>query len=120
MAEMCARFAVAAIIVILPAALFLGAAFPAALRIAADSGYVGRDVGSVVALNTAGGILGTLITGFVLMPHLGAIRTLAALAVAATIVGLVASLKNSQSQSSSESSRSRCRTQKSQRGQSPP
>ncbi len=94
MAEMCARFLVAALIVILPAALFLGAAFPAALRIAVDAGYVGRDVGAVVALNTAGGICGTLLTGFVLTPRFGTIRSLAVLAVAAAIVGLVAALKN--------------------------
>jgi spermidine synthase len=104
MAEMCARFVVVAIIVILPAALFLGAAFPAALRLAVDAGYVGRDVGAVVALNTAGGICGTLITGFVLVPRLGTIRSLAVLAVSAVIVGLIAALKNVQSQELAQSS----------------
>src|SRR5580698_139241 len=96
MAEMCARFFVAAVLVILPAALLLGAAFPAALRIAVDAGYVGRDVGSVVGLNTAGGILGTLVTGFVLLPHLGTIRTMATLALGASIVGIIAALKDTQ------------------------
>jgi spermidine synthase len=96
MAEMCARFFVAAVLVILPAALLLGAAFPAALRIAVDAGYVGRDVGFVVGLNTAGGILGTLVTGFVLLPHLGTIRTMATLALGASIVGIIAALKDTQ------------------------
>jgi spermidine synthase len=93
MAEMCARFIVAAIIVILPAALFLGAAFPAALRLAVDAGYVGRDVGAVVALNTAGGILGTLVTGFIMIPRFGVIRSLAVLAVMAALVAIIAALR---------------------------
>jgi spermidine synthase len=96
MAEMCTRFFVASAVVIFPAALVLGAAFPAALRLVVNAGYVGRDVGSVLALNTAGGILGTLGTGFVLIPWLGVIRSLAALAVAAALVGVIAALRGRQ------------------------
>jgi spermidine synthase len=90
MAEMCARFFVASAVVIFPTAFILGAAFPAALRLAVHEGYVGRDVGAVLALNTAGGILGTLGTGFLLIPRLGVVRSLAALAVAAAVVGMIA------------------------------
>ncbi|HKS11939.1 MAG TPA: fused MFS/spermidine synthase [Pseudomonas sp.] len=90
LAGMCARFAMAAAcMVLLPTAL-LGAAFPLALRLAADSGHVGRDVGTVVALNTLGGIVGVLLTGFVLVPQVGLVRTLGVLAGIAALVGLTA------------------------------
>ena len=87
---MCARFAVAACAVVLAPTILLGAAFPAAVRLAVDAGHAGRGVGTVVALNTAGGIAGTLLTGFVLVPVFGLIRTLAALALGAALVGTVA------------------------------
>ena len=64
MLEMCARFAVAASVLILPSTLLLGAAFPAAARLIVQSEHAGRDVGYVLALNTACGIFGTIITGF--------------------------------------------------------
>jgi spermidine synthase len=90
---MCTRFAVAAAcIVFMPTAL-LGAAFPVALRLAVDVGHIGRDVGAVVALNTIGGIAGTVLTGFVLVPALGLVRTLAALAIAAAAVGIFAVMR---------------------------
>ena len=96
MAEMCARFFVASAVMIFPAALLLGTAFPVALRLAVDAGYVGRDVGAVLALNTTGGILGTLGAGFVLIPWLGVVRSLAALAIAAALVGVLAALHGRQ------------------------
>jgi spermidine synthase len=73
--------------------LLLGAAFPAALKLIVDSGCVGRDVGKVVALNTLGGIVGTVITGFLLVPWFGLMNTLAILAVLAAMLGLVAALR---------------------------
>ena len=70
--EVAARFAVAAAVVLLVPTTFLGAAFPAAARLIASAPRVGRDVGTTLALNTAGGIAGTLLTGFVLVPVVGA------------------------------------------------
>lgn len=90
LAGMCARFAVAAACIVLLPTMLLGAAFPAALRLAVDTRHVGRDVGTLVALNTIGGIAGTIVTGFVLVPALGLVRTLATLAIAAALVGAVA------------------------------
>jgi predicted membrane-bound spermidine synthase len=87
---MCTRFAVAAACIVFVPTVLLGAAFPVALRLAVDAKQVGRDVGAVVALNTIGGIVGTLLTGFVLVPALGLVRTLAALAIAAAAVGIFA------------------------------
>ncbi len=95
LAGMCARFVVAAACFVFVPTLLLGAAFPVALRLAVDAGQVGRDVGRVVALNTLGGIVVTVVTGFVLVPALGLVRTLAALAVAAAAVGAVAVLRGS-------------------------
>lgn len=52
----------------------------------------GEGWGGVAALNTLGGIAGTVLTGFVLVPQLGLMRTLAVLAFTAAIIGLIAVL----------------------------
>ncbi|MBM7061820.1 fused MFS/spermidine synthase [Pseudomonas sp. UL073] len=96
LAGMCARFAVAALSVVFIPTVLLGAAFPVMLRLAVDAGRVGRDVGSVVALNTLGGIVGTLLTGFLLVPWLGLVHSLAALALAAAAIALCAVLRGQQ------------------------
>jgi spermidine synthase len=93
LAGMCARFAIAALYVVFLPTLLLGAAFPAAVKLIVDSGHVGRDIGKVVALNTFGGIVGTVITGFVLVPRFGLVKTLAILAVLAALLGLLAVMR---------------------------
>jgi predicted membrane-bound spermidine synthase len=95
LAGVCARFAVAAASVVLLPTVLLGAAFPVVLRLAVGARQIGRDVGQVLAFNTLGGILGTLFTGFVLVPALGLVRTLAALAIGACTVGILAVLRGS-------------------------
>jgi spermidine synthase len=92
---MAARFAVAAICIVLLPTILLGAAFPAALKLTADAASPGRDTGKVIALNTTGGIAGTLFTGFILVPALGLERSLAVLAVGAGLVGSIAVLRGS-------------------------
>ncbi|MCO7593826.1 MULTISPECIES: fused MFS/spermidine synthase [Pseudomonas] len=96
LAGMSARFAVAALSVVFLPTTLLGAAFPLALRLAVDSAHVGRDVGIVVALNTLGGILGVMLTGFLLVPGLGLVRGLALLAVLAAAIGGVAVWRGTQ------------------------
>ena len=91
--EVLARFVVAAAAVVLLPTMFLGAAFPAAARLVAGAAHVGRDVGTVAAVNTAGGIAGSLLTGFVLVPRLGLVRSIGALAVAGAVLGAIAILK---------------------------
>ncbi len=88
--EVLARFTVAAAVVLLVPTAFLGAAFPAAARLSASALRVGRDVGTTLAMNTAGGIAGTLLTGFFLVPWLGLVRTLGLLAVAGALLGGIA------------------------------
>lgn len=90
MLSFCSRFAIAAGVIVLPATLLLGAAFPAAARLAIRPNRAGGDVGKVLALNTAFGIAGTGITGFVLVPALGLAGTLGALAFVAAVIGGVA------------------------------
>ncbi len=89
-AGMCARFAVAAASFVLAPTVLLGAAFPAVLRIAVGDRHVGREVGAVLACNTLGGIAGTLLTGFLLLPALGLVRTLGVLAAMAALIGVIA------------------------------
>ena len=93
-ARMFASFAVAGMGMVFVPTLLLGAAFPIALRLTVGARAIGRDVGRVVAANTAGGIVGTLVTGFVLVPALGLVRTLALLAIAAAGVGMIALTKS--------------------------
>ena len=92
LARMCAEFFVAAMGVVFFPTLLLGAAFPAVIKLTAGARSAGRDVGLVLALNTAGGIAGTLLSGFLLVPVFGVVRTLAMLAVAAAGVGAAAVL----------------------------
>ena len=89
-ARMCALFTVAAFGVVLIPTVLLGAAFPVVLQLAARGSRAGGDTGTILALNTAGGIAGTLLTGFLLIPTLGIVRTLGILAVVAAIAGMLA------------------------------
>src|SRR5262249_35682359 len=89
-AAMAARFVVAAgCVVVLPTVL-LGAAFPASLRLTGAASHAGRDAGRTLAWNTVGGIAGTLLTGFVLVPAVGLERSLSLLALAGAAVGSLA------------------------------
>lgn len=84
---MSARFFVAAGWMVLVPTFFLGAAFPCLLRLTGDASRPGRSTGAVIALNTLGGIVGTLVTGFLLVPRFGLERSLGTLAVLAAIIG---------------------------------
>lgn len=56
----------------LPPTLGMGATFPLAVRaFARQSDEVGGDTGRVYSLNTVGSILGSFLTGFVIMPAVG-------------------------------------------------
>jgi spermidine synthase len=90
LARVCARFALASAVVVLLPTMLLGAAFPVAVRLAGGADRIGRDLGAVLALNTAGGIAGTLLTGFVLVPAFGLVHTLGILAFAAALLGAIA------------------------------
>jgi len=95
LAGMSARFLVAAVAVVLLPTVLLGAAFPAVLRIAVPPDRRGQGTGLVLCANTLGGIVGTALTAFVLLPGLGTVRSLALLALLACAVGIAAVWKAS-------------------------
>jgi spermidine synthase len=75
---------------VLPAALLWGASFPLALAAAAPAaGEPRRAVGALYAANTAGAIVGSLATSFVLIVALGSARTQAVMIVVAACAALL-------------------------------
>src|SRR5690606_18231382 len=82
---------------VLPAALLWGASFPLALAAAVEAGHEPRwAVARLYAANTAGAILGALVTSFVLVVTFGSLATqqvsiaLAAAAGIALLIGRAA------------------------------
>ena len=72
-------------IVILPTMILFGAAFPIGLHVWTTAGSHGHGdegsrIGTFYSLNVSGAILGSLATGFILLPRLGSLQTLIALA----------------------------------------
>ncbi|MBN2170086.1 MAG: fused MFS/spermidine synthase [Candidatus Krumholzibacteriota bacterium] len=84
--------AVASLLVVVPPAVCSGYAFPLACRMAASRATLGRDVGLVLMVNTAGAVAGPLAAAFLLIPALGAARSallvVALLAAAALVIQL--------------------------------
>jgi spermidine synthase len=79
---------------IFPTALLMGLAFPIGLHLWATAGGASgvgaaRRVGVFYALNVAGGIAGSLLAGFVLLPWLGSRASLVLLAAVTFSTGLV-------------------------------
>jgi spermidine synthase len=62
--------ALSASVLLIPA-LFMGMTFPLASTIVIEAGSLGRDIGKVFAVNTSGGLFGSFMAGFVLIPFLG-------------------------------------------------
>lgn len=78
---------------ILPATVLMGMAFPIVGKLRALSPpAIGRSVGLAYAANTTGAILGTAVTGFILMPLLGRIWALLYLAVGISLAAGLAVL----------------------------
>ena len=76
---------------LLPAAVFSGASFPLAVRmVVEDSAFIGSGVGRMAALNTLGGIAGSLAIGFFALPQLGLQMSLLALTGLSMVIGSVA------------------------------
>jgi len=79
-----------AAVVVLPPCLVMGALFPTAVRAIRESGHDGApeaNVGRLYLLNTLGGIAGSLVAGFVLLPAFGLTRTLAGSGIASVAIG---------------------------------
>ncbi len=78
-----------ACLVMMGPTLLMGAMFPVAVSTAVrDPGRLASDVGRLYTSNTVGGIVGSLLAGFVLIPRLGILLTLI-LTILAGLVGAV-------------------------------
>ncbi len=87
------RFAVCSLAMV-PPAFFIGFLYPVAMEGVARA-FPGRVVPAIYrtsALNTAGNILGALVTGFLLLPRLGSLRTLHVCAGLSLMLALVATI----------------------------
>jgi spermidine synthase len=63
---------VLACITVLPATLLMGGVFPLTVRVATGGlETVGHDIGNAYALNTVGAIVGSFLSGFIVLPRLG-------------------------------------------------
>ncbi|MFN8178407.1 MAG: fused MFS/spermidine synthase [bacterium] len=81
------KFVEAALVVFLPT-LLLGMTFPLVSQLyARDLPQLGRRIGSIVAVNTAGAVVGSFAAGFLLIPWLGTQGTIVLLAVANAALG---------------------------------
>lgn len=79
---------VIAALVLLPQAVLLGCAFPLVCRLVVGSvDGLGRAVGTAYLANTLGGVAGSLLAGFWLVPGLGARGAILALSGTALLVG---------------------------------
>jgi spermidine synthase len=81
------RFFCAFYLLILPCML-LGISFPLLLNLASEGGGVGASVGGVYAANTLGTVVGSVLTGFLVLPVLGSHATLQAAAALNLLLGL--------------------------------
>jgi spermidine synthase len=76
---------------LLPPALFSGASFPVAVRLVVDDpALAGAGVGRLAAIQTLGGILGSLAIGFVALPRFGLAAALALTTGASLLAGAAA------------------------------
>jgi len=75
-------------LVLLPATLAMGATLPAMERCAAPRERDGRCVGGLYAANTAGAMLGTLLSAFLIIPYFGYKATLVLLALVNIVCAL--------------------------------
>ena len=78
----------------LPSSAALGSVLPLWIRDrSADSNLLGARVGRLLTWNTIGAVVGVLLTGFVLMPHIGLRGSFATLGLVLTGVALVIALR---------------------------
>jgi spermidine synthase len=76
---------------LLPPSVASGASFPLAVRmVVRNTSEAASGVGRMAALNTVGGIAGSLLAGFVLLPGLGLQRSLHLMTAVSVLTGLMA------------------------------
>jgi spermidine synthase len=78
-----------AVFVVLPVTIVMGLAFPTASELLRDEdATAGKESGSLLAVNTVGAILGSLLIPFLLMPTLGSPSVIVLLAGVNVLVGV--------------------------------
>lgn len=81
-------------VLLLPPAVLSGASFPLAVRMVVGTpAWAGIGLGSMIAVNTVGGILGSILVGFFLLPYVGiegALRVCTGLSLVAGFVAWIA------------------------------
>ncbi len=88
-------FIVMAMTFCLPTVL-MGLAYPLICRVTTkDMGVLGENMGGVYAVGTVGGIVGALVSGFVLIPMLGLQKSIIAVSGVAMVAGFIAILSSS-------------------------
>ena len=81
------------VLVVLPVTIALGVAFPASSALLADdAAHAGEGSGGLLATNTVGAILGSLLVPFVLIPWLGSPVLVAGLALVNASLGIALGL----------------------------
>jgi spermidine synthase len=89
------NFLTAFIAIIVPT-LLMGASFPVAVRILTGGlGELGGNIGRLYGLNTLGGVLGSFLAGFLLLPFIGAQTTIILMATLNICIGVVLIFKSS-------------------------
>jgi predicted membrane-bound spermidine synthase len=84
----------AAILVVLPVTIVLGLSFPAASALLADDArHAGSESGSLIAVNTVGAIVGSVIIPFLLIPAFGSPTVVAMLALVNAGLGIALALR---------------------------
>jgi spermidine synthase len=77
-------------VIVLPPTMLMGALFPLVVKIYARKlGTIGRQTGTVYAVNTIGAIIGSFLAGFVLIPLIGSKNSMLAVILLSTCCGLV-------------------------------
>ena len=87
--------AVYSIIIILPSTFFIGMTYPLAVKIACDTPEQASHVsGRIYAWNTVGAIIGSLLTGFFLLPLIGFVGTIKAAVIVSLLLGFYTSFEH--------------------------
>ncbi len=83
-----------AILVVLPVTIVLGLSFPAASALLADDArHAGRESGSLLAVNTIGAIVASVVIPFLLIPLLGSPVVMVLLALVNALLGVALALR---------------------------
>jgi spermidine synthase len=89
-----AMLAVSGLLVVLPVTTIMGIAFPTASALLRDeTGHAGAESGSLLASNTVGAIVGSLVIPFLLMPTIGSPWIVVVLALTNAALGVALAIR---------------------------